>query len=372
MRILVLSKRQYMSRDLLDDRYGRFRELPLALASAGHKVTGICLSYRPRSESPITDADGSAQVVWHPMNLKRLLPHGSGSYWRKVKEIGNTVRPDLVWACSDAIHAILGVRVAKMLGTKLVVDLYDNFESFGLTRLPGMTSIFRRALRQADGITCVSRPLREYIRHVAHYAGPIAVMENAIPAGLFHSMDQAACRQKLGLPDDAYYIGTAGALSRSRGIATLFQAFDILSRERPDVRLALAGPFDKGLAPPPGKRVHYLGMLPPQDVLRFLCSLDISVICNRNSAFGRYCFPQKFHEAAACRIPVVAAATGSMRELLETRPQCLFEPDNADDLAATLRSQLVRPTVLNWHVPTWNELGVKLGGFLERVVRAET
>ena len=37
MRILVLSKRQYMNKDLIDDLYGRFRELPLALAGLGHK-----------------------------------------------------------------------------------------------------------------------------------------------------------------------------------------------------------------------------------------------------------------------------------------------------------------------------------------------
>jgi hypothetical protein len=32
MKIFVLTKRQYMGKDLLDDRFGRFRELPLELA----------------------------------------------------------------------------------------------------------------------------------------------------------------------------------------------------------------------------------------------------------------------------------------------------------------------------------------------------
>lgn len=69
----------------------------------------------------------------------------------------------------------------------------------------------------------------------------------------------------------------------------------------------------------------------------------------------------------ACRIPVVAAATGSMRELLDDEPQCLFEPENDDDLAASIRSQIIRPTVLKWHVPTWDELGMRLGSFLENI-----
>ena len=51
MRILVLTKRQYMGKDLLDDRFGRFRELPLELARLGHQVHGLCLSYRARNEA---------------------------------------------------------------------------------------------------------------------------------------------------------------------------------------------------------------------------------------------------------------------------------------------------------------------------------
>jgi len=34
-----------MSKDLIDDRFGRFREIPLALGQTGHKVQGLCLSY---------------------------------------------------------------------------------------------------------------------------------------------------------------------------------------------------------------------------------------------------------------------------------------------------------------------------------------
>ena len=50
MRILVLTKRQYMGKDLLDDAYGRFYELPLELAALGHEVRGVCASYRRREE----------------------------------------------------------------------------------------------------------------------------------------------------------------------------------------------------------------------------------------------------------------------------------------------------------------------------------
>jgi len=115
MRILVLSKRQYTNLDLIDDRFGRLRELPIALAVAGHNVEGVCLSYRQRDEGRRDDVLNNKQVIWHTLNFKRLLSWDSMSYWRTIDRIGRDFHPDLVWACSDALHAILGVRVAKRL-----------------------------------------------------------------------------------------------------------------------------------------------------------------------------------------------------------------------------------------------------------------
>ena len=368
MRILVLSKRQYTNQDLIDDRFGRLRELPLALASAGHEVAGICLSYRTRDEGIHDDMEENAHVFWHTLNVKRLLPWGSKSYWRTIDMIGRDFRPDLVWACSDALHAILGVRIAKKLRASLVIDLYDNFESFSATRIPGITSAFRQALHSADGITCVSRPLAQYVRETSSCKGPIEIIENAVPKGLFHPMDQVNCRRELGLPVDGLLIGTAGAISKSRGIETLFKAFEILAQDRSDVHLVLAGSCDKGLTLPQNSHFHYLGTFPPNKIPVFLSTLNIAVICNRDSAFGKYCFPQKFYECVACGVPVVAAATGSMMELLKYTPGNLFEPENADNLVAVLRRQINSPVALPLEVPTWNVLGNRLEKFFRSYV----
>lgn len=371
MRILVLSKRQYTNLDLINDRFGRLRELPLALAAAGHEVSGICLSYRPRDEGKFNDAQDDAQVVWHALNVKRLLPCGSKSYWHTINELGKGFRPDLVWACSDALHVILGVRVAKRLGASLVIDLYDNFESFPVTRIPGITSVFRRALRRADGITCVSHPLARYVHKTSSCKCPIDVVENAVPEGLFYPMGQLKCRRELKLPTDGFFIGTAGAISKSRGIEALLNAFEILAQERHDVHLVLAGALDQDLTLPKNSRLHYLGMLPPSKVPIVLSALDVSVICNRESEFGKYCFPQKFYESVACGVPVVAAAVGSMLELLKDRPECLYKPDNVDSLVTVLRRQLTSAVALPLEVPTWSMLGKRLENFFRACIKAK-
>lgn len=374
MRILVLTKRQYTNHDLLDDRYGRLRELPLALATSGHAIMGLCLSYRRRIEGRYNDIKDNAHVAWRAFNAHRLLPFpwSVANYWRAVDVIGQELQPEIVWACSDAPHALLGVRVARRLKTVLVIDLYDNFESLALTRLPGMTAALRRAIRAADGVTCVSAPLLRYIREACVYSKPMAVIENAIPANLFRLHEQAACRQKLGLPAaPAILIGTAGAISATRGIECLFNAFAALSLERTDVHLVLAGPRDRGLVIPQHARIHYLDVLPLERIPLLLSALDISVISNRNSAFGKYCFPQKFYESVACNRPVVAAATDVMRELLQAYPECLFEPDHTDSLLAALRSQINRPAPLPLAVPTWDTQGKKLAAFMSSIIHPD-
>jgi hypothetical protein len=49
-------------KDLLDDGFGRFRELPLGLARLGRDVTGIAISYRRRKEGTVVDCELSAKV----------------------------------------------------------------------------------------------------------------------------------------------------------------------------------------------------------------------------------------------------------------------------------------------------------------------
>src|SRR6478735_7491559 len=132
LRVLVLSKRRYMARDLLDERYGRFRELPLALATRGAQVRGVCLGYRRGDEGEVQDGP----VRWLALGPKRLVLPGQASYVSRVASFAQELRPNLVWACSDALHAALGARVAQRLGARLVVDLYDNFEAYPSARIP--------------------------------------------------------------------------------------------------------------------------------------------------------------------------------------------------------------------------------------------
>lgn len=359
-RVLVLSKRQYMSRDLIDDRYGRFRELPLALRSLGHEVRGIALSYHPRRETEIDDGG----VRWTGLARHRLLPFGRRSYSAVLDAIRVEFRPDVVWACSDVPHAAIGVAAARRLESKLVIDLYDNFESYPLARVPGVIPALRSAIRRADAVTVVSDPLRRHILGRYRPGGPVTTIENAIPSDAFLPHDRTRSRAALGLPEHGLIVGTAGAISAGRGIQFLFEAFGRLAADRPDAMLVLAGACDGSVRIPESPRIRYLGMLPAQKVPVLLSALDVAAVCNRDSAFGRFCFPQKLYEALACRIPVAVASVGAMTDLLSAYPECLYTPDDASSLERVLRRQSLEPSIPDLAIPTWPMLAKRLSDVL--------
>ena len=373
MKILVLTKRQYMDKDLLDDRFGRFRELPLALARLGHEVQGISLSYRRRAEGSITDSVPSqdGQVIWHSFNLLNGFVPALQSYINYARQSIRDFYPDIIWACSDAYHAIFGYRLSQEYQTKCVIDLYDNFEVFGASRLPFVLELFKRAVKRADGVTCFSQRLAKRIIQIHSRVKPTVVIESGVNTELFSPLDRTLCRQRLGLPEDVTIIGTAGALYRHRGIDVLFRGLEILNAEDGDIHLALAGPRERRSLIPKSPNIHDLGILSWDRVPLFINALDVAVSCYRDSEIGRYSFPQKAYEIIACQTPIVATPVGTMIDLLSSHPECLFTPDNPESFARAVRSQLARPASIDLKVPSWADSARQLEKFFQDLLRAD-
>lgn len=333
-------------------------------------MQGLCLSYAPRQEGVTADTDisNNVQVMWHSMNAGRLKIPGLIRYVRCAKRLIRDFKPDVILACADSFYGIIGTRLAKKMGTRCVFDLYDNFASFGSAYVPGVLPLYRLAVRTAEGVTCVSSALKGLVTKRYGRTRPTVVISNAIQTGVFYPRDKNTCRHLLGLPTHATIIGTAGALYRNRGIGALLRGFEQLAAQDSAIHLALAGPRDKTFRSASVDRVHDLGILSPEKVPLLINALDVAVVCNRDSAFGRYCFPQKAYEIMACRIPLVAAGVGTMEELLAAHPESLFAPNNATDLARAVRTQLRTPRVCDMKIPTWDDMAARLEAFLHDIV----
>lgn len=363
MRVLVLSKRQYTGKDLLGDRYGRLFELPAALAGRGHDVKAVVLSYRRRGGMSLSDCG----VDWQSVDL---LPWPFG-YWGELRRAVEEFRPDVIWASSDAVHAVMGARLRAVTRIPLVIDLYDDYEAFGLNYLPGLRALYRLACRNADGLSVVSEELAGILRLRGSDGPLVKVIGNGVRAGFGQGLDRITSRKVLGLPLDLRLVGTAGSLDSSRGIEDLFLAFDNLRAIDADVRLVLAGPragFSKELQK---RQVIDLGVLPHSQIPLLFSALDVGVVCNRDSAFGRACHPQKLVEMIACRLPVVAASVGEATRLLASSPRNLYSPGDSRMLAEQIAAQLTSPSRAADSIASdWDELALRLEALLLDAARA--
>ncbi|TYT23027.1 glycosyltransferase family 4 protein [Luteimonas viscosa] len=355
MRVLVVCKRQYTGKDLVSDRFGRLYELPLGLASLMDEVRICALSYRRRGGPDAGRFEGTT-VEWRSLDA---LPVGLARHGAWLDDVTEGWRPDVVWASSDMLQAVLAARWARRHGIPCVIDLYDNYESFGLSRLPGLTAAFRSACMQAAALTVVSDSLAEYVRVNYRPPGPVITVVNGIRTDLFYPREKSNARSLLGLPQGARLIGTAGALTADRGIEDLFNAFEKLSKDDENLWLVHAGPTDKS-ARRDLPRVLDLGMLPQARVPEFLAALDVGVICNRDTPFGRHCFPMKLYEMLSMHTPIVAAALGDVARILAENPACLYPVGNVEILCERIVGQLNAPSVANLTSPTWRMCAASL------------
>ena len=136
----------------------------------------------------------------------------------------------------------------------------------------------------------------------------------------------------------------AGRLAPEKGVGALIRAWSAV----PDLPLLVAGdgPSRKEMEAAivrlaVGDRVQLLGSQPPSRVMELLRDARLVVFPSEwYETFGRTAA-----EAFACGVPVVAARLGAMAEVVEDGVSGrLFEPGNADDLAAAVRD-VVRATV---------------------------
>lgn len=353
-----------MGKDLLRDRFGRFYELPRALAAAGHRVRGVCLKYW-RDDGSGFEPRGGEGVQWSSHDLGWNWPVGFLAHYRRATKIAEGFRPEIVVGASDTMHVTFADRLAARLKVPLALDLYDNFESYRATKIPGLRGELIRGIKNAAAISVVSDELGSKIALEYGPAGVMQTITNAVSPKLFYPFDQAQARQELGLPRHALLIGTAGALTRNRGIEILYPAFDLLLQSHDNLYLVVAGPRDDSV--PQHDRILDLGELAQAKVGKLFAALDVGVICNRPSEFGNYCFPQKLYEMLACQLPVVAPDFGVTGNLLGAAPQFLFDANRKESLVAAVERQLRERQVAPLSVPAWAEQGRR---FEEMLVQA--
>jgi hypothetical protein len=65
---------------------------------------------------------------------------------------------------------------------------------------------------------------------------------------------------------------------------------------------------------------------------------------------------------------MVVAATGEVKELMRGGKQALFQPEVAEDLSRAILSQLEAPFIPALEAPSWDQRGLLLSSYIEKMV----
>ncbi|GAB3630737.1 hypothetical protein GCM10027421_00900 [Microbacterium shaanxiense] len=178
-------------------------------------------------------------------------------------------------------------------------------------------------LRRSAAVICVSAFTAAEAQELLGISEP-HVVPNGVDSRYFDAAPLApALLHGLGL--DGPYVLHAGGAARRKNLRALAAAWPLIHRERPDLRLALAGPahpertalFDGR----PG--AHLLGRLPDELMPGLVAAASAVVVPSSYEGFGLPVL-----EAMAAGVPVVAANTSSLPEVAGGHA-ILTEPDAA-------------------------------------------
>lgn len=365
MRIVFVCKRYYTGKDVIRHRFGRLYEWPTQLARLGHHVTVLCLDYRSDDRyEGFTEQVGSGSVRWTIASVHSIFAFKVGAIYKILK----AGKPEVVLGSSDIPCLWLTRKLAKQLRIPYAVDLYDNYESFGQARIPGLKRALKVSVREADAVIVVSSELKTKVITDYIPRGSVFVMNNGVGVSNFFPGDRATARALLGLPLDARLIGTAGNLSSMKGLDTVYDAWAEIEGLTDNVYLVLAGRVEPTLPLPVHERVIYLGELLEIEVGQLFRALDVGIVPAHESAFGRYCFPQKLFEMVACDLPVVAAKTGAIGHVLRATPEMLFAPGSVESLVAVILLQLENSHLPDIKPMEWSELVESVEPFILQLI----
>lgn len=242
----------------------------------------------------------------------------------------------------DRLHISGLARVARLHGPWFV-----NGPALGAENDHEFRVRVKREGQAILGATAVTSPSKDVLQRVReHY-------ETALPhARVIANPGPKVTRDECWAPEqaDRKNILFVGRFDRHKGGDLMIQAFARLASNDPDVRLTFVGP-DRGLLEGGSSisfsayvekhvpsalrpRLRYLGPRGPNEISELRRSSGVCVVASRYENF-----PMAVVEGLAYGCPIVGAAAGGIKEMIEHDINgLLFKPEDVDDLCESVAS----------------------------------
>jgi glycosyltransferase involved in cell wall biosynthesis len=254
---------------------------------------------------------------------KAIQLHGYLSGWRDV--LSETTRNripvlHIQWCKAPLVDRWM-MRHAQRRGVRVVYTVH-NALPYG-DRRESVRRAYRRLYRQADALVVLSRFVGQQVldRVDDSVADKIHVIEHGVLELDCPLPTRQQALAELKLPPDAEVVLFVGRISAYKGIADLIDAVEIARRDRPALRLIIAGDPEDSFEPYQAQ-IRRLGMTEivqshPQFVSEafkstLYAAADVAIMPHRESSQSGMGL-----EALAVGKPIIATRTGGLMELVE-------------------------------------------------------
>jgi glycosyltransferase involved in cell wall biosynthesis len=258
-------------------------------------------------------------------------------------------RPDVIYL-RQGLFEVFPPILARLFGVPYIIEkngiMEDEFRSRGFSEI--VIKILRLAeeinFRLSDKIICVTEGIkREIVRRYKVNEGKLVVIPNGANIELFRPLDKHGCRRKLGLEEDAFYVGFVGSFAPWQGLEILIEAAKRVKEQGyAQIKHILVGDGEqepllrqKVREYKLEQEIKFTGRVTYEQVVYYINACDIAIAPftkERNSIIG--VSPLKLYEYLACGRPVIVSRVGEVKEVIE-EGKCgyLFEPGDAEELA---------------------------------------
>ena len=209
-------------------------------------------------------------------------------------------------------------------------------DRWGPVLAPALTGLERTMIRRAKRLTATSTATYELLRGIVDPATEIDLVYAGVPDELF--------RLERRPEDYLLYFGRLDVIQK--GLDTLLDAVALLVRDRPHLELRMAGrgkdvervrqqARELGIE----RNVHFLGAVDEAERQKLFAGAAVQLMPSRFEGFGMVAA-----EAMAAGVPLVAAAAGSLPEVVAPPDGgVLVPPGDAPALAAAVAKLIDDP-----------------------------
>lgn len=301
------------------------------LVIAGDEVLVFCPEGAPSSFAGARIVGVPAMPLPLYPELKLALPRPA------VSDALDQFQPDLVHVVNPAVLGLGGIWLAKTRELPLVASYHTHLpkylEHYGMGMLePLLWELLKAAHNQAQLNLCTSTAMVEELR--SHGIQHTALWQRGVDTKLFcPERARPEIRKRLLGPhsDSDALLLYVGRLSAEKQIERIRPVLDAV----PNARLALVGDgphrqqLEKVFA---GTATTFVGYLGGEELAGAYASADAFLFPSSTETLGLVLL-----EAMAAGSPVVAARRGGIPDIVTDGVNgCLYEPDGADDGAASL------------------------------------